>query len=163
MEFGQNKKSDVKDSVDVNKPIENPDLKKSFELFESNKSENNLKTVLNELVKANFLVLVITDEMKISNNGKDNENFVEKGSSIKFLNCYDQNQKPFLPIFTDWQEADLWLKKRDINISAFIMTTIEAFEFATNSKVSNGVIINPGSIGWEMNKEQLRNFIRDYK
>lgn len=160
--FGQNKKPDIKDKVDVNNPIENPGLNKAFGLFHSNKCEDNLMNVIDELRKAHFLVLAVTDEMKTTKDSLDNKVLVEKGSLIKFLNCYDSDRKPFLPVFTDWQEVDLWIKQRD-NISGFVMSTIEAFEFAGNDKIYHGVVINPGSVGWTMSKEQLNNFIADYK
>lgn len=160
--FGQNKKSDIKDKVDVNKPIENPGLKKAFELFHSNNCEDNLTIVIDELQKAHFLVLAAKDEMRTTKDSLDDKVLLEKGSLLKFLNCYDSDSKPFLPVFTDWQEVDLWLKQRD-NIGGFIMSTIEAFEFAGNDKIHHGVVINPGSVGWTMSKEQLNNFIEDYK
>ena len=48
-----------------------------------------------------------------------NSVIAEKGGLIKFLNCFDQDNKPFLPLFTDWQEVNLWLKNRDKNTNGF--------------------------------------------
>ena len=160
--FGQTSKPDIKDKVDVNKPIENLDLKNAFGLFNTNKCEDNLNKVIDGLLKANLLVLAVTDEMKTSKDSSNNVT-VQKGSLIKFLNCFDQNGKPFLPVFTDWQEVDLWIKQRDSTVSGFIMSTFEAFEFAKIDQNYNGVVINPGSVGWTMSKEQVKNFLDDYK
>ena len=160
--FGQNKKTDIKDKVDVNKPVENPDLKKAFELFRTNRTEDNLKKVIDGLLKANLLVLIVTDEMKTSKDSPNNLT-VEKGSLLKFLNCFDENSKPFLPAFTDWQEVDAWMKKRDNNVGGFIMTTFDIFEFAKRDSSYVGVVINPGSNPWTMKREQVLNFLNDYK
>jgi SseB protein N-terminal domain len=165
--FNRRKKDISKSSVelnkpvDINKPVENPDLKKAFERFELNKSENNLKAIINELINTHFLVLIQGDEMRLSKTDTDNGFTVEKGSKIKFLNCYDKNNKPLLPIFTDWQEVDLWLKNRDNNIHGWVMTANEAFDFAVRSQINNGVVINPGSTRWEMSKEHINNIIKE--
>ena len=159
--FGQ-KKAESDSKVDINKPIENPELKKAFETFRNEKTEENLMTVINGFLKANFLVLAITDEMETSKSGTNNV-VVEKGGLIKFLNCFDQDDKPFLPLFTDWQEVDLWLKNRDMNTSGFVMNTFEAFEFAKNDTFYNGIVINPGSNAWTMSKEKIGNFLEEYK
>ena len=57
---------------------------------------------MNEINKANFLVLILTDEMKTAN--KESQTTIEKNSLIKFLNCFDKDNNPYLPAFTDWNE-----------------------------------------------------------
>ncbi len=160
--FGQNKKTEEKEKIDLNKPVENPDLKKAFGTFNSNKSETNLQLVLSGLKKANFIVLFQADEVKTTKDQNGNT-VIDKGSVIKFINCFDKDNKPFLPLFTDWQEVDLWYKQRDASIQSFIMTTFETFEWVSNDKTYNGVVINPGSTGWTMSKEQVTYFLTDFK
>ena len=160
--FGQNKKTEEKEKIDLNKPVENPDLKKAFATFNSNKSETNLQLVLSGLKKANFIVLFQADEVKTTKDQNGNT-VIDKGSVIKFINCFDKDNKPFLPLFTDWQEVDLWYKQRDASIQSFIMTTFETFEWVSNDKTYNGVVINPGSTGWTMSKEQVTYFLTDFK
>lgn len=160
--FGQNKKTEQKENLDLNKPVENPDLKNAFVIFSSNKSETNLQLVIGGLKKANFIVLFQADEMKTTKDQHGNT-VIDKGSVIKFINCFDKENKPFLPLFTDWQEVDLWYKQRDTTIQSFIMTTFETFEWVSNNKIYNGVVINPGSTGWTMSKEQVASFLTDYK
>jgi hypothetical protein len=41
------------------------------------------------------------------------------------------------------------------------MPTVESFEWVLNNDAYNGIVINPGSTGWTMNKEQVKNFIMD--
>ena len=160
--FGQNKKTEEKEKIDLNKPVENPDLKNAFVTFSSNKSETNLQLVIGGLKKANFIVLFQADEVKTTKD-KNGNTVIDKGSVLKFINCFDKENKPFLPLFTDWQEVDLWYKQRDASIQSFIMTTFETFEWVSNDKTYNGVVINPGSTGWTMSKEQVTNFLADYK
>lgn len=160
--FGQNKKTSEKEKIDLNKPIENPDLKNAFSEFSMNKSEQNLQLVIDGLLKANFIVLFQADQLKTI---KDTNGslVIDKGSEIKFLNCFDNNKMPLLPVFTDWQEVDSWLKQRDNSIQSFIMSTFESFEWIHNDEIYTGIVINPGSTGWTMRKDQIANFLIDYK
>jgi hypothetical protein len=156
--FGQNKKTKENKYIDINKPIENPELKKSFSTFIANKNEKNLEVVVRNLIKANFIVLVYTDEMKTTKGNQTGVTIIDTGSKIKYFNIFNSDNKPFLPLFTDWQEVDLWLKTRDSYTNGFIMTSFEVFEWIATDKFYNGVVINPGSIVWTMGKDKLKNF-----
>ena len=160
--FGQMKKSKANEKIDLNKPVENPVLKNAFTKFNLAKSESNLQLIIDELQKTNFIVIFRADELKTTKDTNGNVT-IDKGSIIKFINCFDKENKPFLPLFTDWQEVDLWYKQRDKNIQSFIMTTFETFEWVSNDKFYYGVVINPASTAWTMSKEQVKNFLTDYK
>jgi hypothetical protein len=159
--FGQKNKAEEKEKIDLNKPVENPELKKAFAEFHSNKTEENLQLVIGGLIKANFIVLFNSDQVKTTSDSEGNLS-IEKGSIINFLNCFDKESKALLPVFTNWQEVDLWIKKRENNINSFIMSTFEAFEWAASSEAHVGIVINPGSTGWTMNKDQVKNFLMDF-
>ncbi len=159
--FGQKNKAEEKEKIDLNKPIENQELQKAFTEFHSNKTEENLQLIISGLIKANFIVLFNTDQLKTSSDNEGNLS-IDKGSIINFLNCFDKENKALLPVFADWQEVDLWLKKRESNINSFIMSTFEAFEWVANSDAHVGIVINPGSTGWTMNKDQVKNFLIDF-
>jgi hypothetical protein len=160
--FGNKNKFEEKEKIDLNKPVENPELKKAFAEFGLNKTEENLQLVIGRLIKANFIVLFNSDQLKTTTDIKGNL-FFDKGSVINFLYCIDKDNKALLPVFTDWQEVDLWLKKRENNIDSFIMSTFEAFEWVAIDEDYVGIVINPGSTGWTMNKEQVKNFLMDFK
>jgi hypothetical protein len=157
--FRKNNISEGTEKIDLNKPVENPDLKKAFADFSINKTEETLQLVINGLIEANLIVLFFADHIKTTKDEKGNL-FFDKGSVIEFINCVDKD-KILLPLFTDWQEVDLWIKNRESNIQSFIMPTVESFEWVLNNDAYNGIVINPGSTGWTMNKEQVKNFIMD--
>lgn len=159
--FGKKNKAEEKEKIDLNKPVENPELIKAFTEFRSNKTEENLQLVIDGLIKANFIILFYSDQLKTTTDSEGNL-FIDKGSIINFLNCFDKEDKALLPVFTDWQEVDLWITKRENNINSFIMSTFEAFEWVANSDSHVGIVINPGSTGWTMNKEKVKNFLMDF-
>jgi hypothetical protein len=72
----------------------------------------------------------------------------------------DKNNDSFQPLFTDWKEIDLWYKTRE-NITGWIMTTREIFDFVSKQKSNNGIVINPASDRWTMNAEQIELFVKD--
>jgi SseB protein N-terminal domain len=147
-------------SIDVNKPITNEALKEAFKTFNSNKKEDTLQTVIDELKKANFLVLVDKNGLNVSKTSESNDSTIEPGSVIAFLKTFDQNNDSFLPLFTDWEEIDLWVESRE-NIVGRIMTTKEAFEFVLRNQKDKGLVINPRSDKWTMDKIQIANFSKE--
>ncbi|HEY2583260.1 MAG TPA: SseB family protein [Mucilaginibacter sp.] len=149
-----------KQPIEVSKPIVNPALKKAIKVFNSNKSEKILEAVASALKKANFLVLINSEKMKVSQTTESNNQIVEKGSVIEFLKTFDENNDSFLPIFTDWNEVDLWIESRE-NIAGWIMTTTEVFSFVVKNKNDKGLVINPCSDRWAMDKEQITNFLTE--
>ena len=82
---------------------------------------------------------------------------------MKFLNCYDKDKHKFLPAFTDWGEVNNWLKQRDRNVGGLIVPALELFGFSEKDNSYDGVVINPGTIGWTMKKENIRNFLTEFK
>lgn len=149
-----------KKKIDVNTPIVNPGLKKAINIFNSNKSEKTLQIFSDELRKANFLVLIDTKELKLSNSNGAEKILFEKGSIIKFLRIFDENNEPFLPIFTDWNEIDQWIESRE-NIAGWIMSTNDVFNFVLKNKSDKGLVINVCSDKWEMSKEQIAVFLNE--
>lgn len=159
-------KNEVKDTpkpavdFDINVPIENPELVKAMNTFFVEGNEANLMKVIDSLLPAKFLVLSVNDEMETEQT--ETGTVIKKDSVLKFLQCVDNNDNVFLPLFTDWTEAGKWVQ-HDKNIGGFVMHTFEAFEFANRDGNYSGILINPGSEPWLMNTEQISNFLSDFK
>ena len=107
--------SKKKKEVNVNEPVTNPGLKNAIAVcFNANKTEANLKPVVASIKQANFLVLMYADSL-ITTPGENGNTVIEKGSKIRFINISDQQKNIYLPILTDWNEVDIWLKTREIH------------------------------------------------
>jgi len=150
-----------KEQVDVNKPVVNPGLKNAFKKFNSNKSEKTLEAVKHEIKAATFLVLINTSEINYTKSGDNEKTTVEKGSKIKFLNVFDENNNSFLPIFTDWKEIDLWLKNKE-NVAGWMMAADDVFAVVRSGSYK-GLVINLCTDKWEMTKDQINVFIEETK
>lgn len=118
-----------------------------------------MQVLTTELKRANFLVLVETNGLDASKSTESEKVLFKKGSTIKFLNTFDENNNSFIPLFTDWNEIDLWIESRE-NIVGWIMSATEAFNFVLKGK-NYGLVINPCSDRWAMNKEQITDFLKE--
>ena len=159
--FGKKSRISEVKKFDINIPVENPELIDGMNSFIKDKSENNLSKFINGLLKANFLVLTYNDEMQVEKDGKNT--VIKQNSKLKFLNCFNEDGKAFLPLFTDWKEVNVWLKEPHKNIGGFVMDTFEAFEFVKLEEDYYGIVINPGSTPWTMSNDQVNNFLKDFK
>lgn len=148
-----------KPDFDINQPVTNPELKNAFDEFYKNKSDENFIKIINGIFKAKFLAITINDEIKSSQN-KDGTTTIHEGSLIKFLLFQNDENGAVLPLFTDWSEVDLSIKERDESYHGMIMPSFEAFNFALSDY--DGLVINPGSDGWFLNKNQIQNFMNDF-
>ena len=95
---------------DINKPIENPNLKTALQKFTNERTEQNAIEIGRQLNNATFLIPINTDEMTMTD-GKKGKSVFQKGSVIKILKCFNEKSECYLPIFTDWEEIRLWTKK----------------------------------------------------
>ena len=148
-----------KESIDVKKPVTNPGLKSAISIFNSNKTETNLQKVLLEIKNATFLVLVNNDELKTTKTPKEGRVTFEAGSKLKFFKTFDEKGNAFIPLFTDWKEINLWIEVKT-GVFAWIMPTEEAFNFVLKNKTV-GLVINPCTDKWEVNNEQITNFLNE--
>ena len=146
---------------DVNKQVVNPGLKNAFKKFGLDKSEATLQAIINEIKTATFLVLINTAEMNYTKSGEGDKVMIEKGSKIKFLNTFDEHNNPFLPVFTDWTEIDLWLKSRE-GVAGWMMPVDDVFAVVRSSNYS-GLVINLCTDKWQMTRDQIDLFIKETK
>ena len=139
--------------IDVNKPVENPKLKKAISDYYQLQNSQTESQLVKELNQAIYIVAIITDEMKTSEVDKDGKTTIQKGSLIKFLLVYDSENNPLLPLFTDWDEIRKWTKE---DVGGMVMPASDAWDFVEKDGQYKGVVINPGGKSWQMNIEQIQ-------
>lgn len=94
----------------MNKPVTNPGLKKAIEGFYREKTEVNLQLFVEEFKRANFLMIILNEGLAFTPANETHSGVFEKGSTIKFYHIVDRNNNAYYPLFTDWNEIDLWVK-----------------------------------------------------
>lgn len=148
--------------VDVNKPVTNPGLKKAIEGFYHEKTEANLQLFVKEFKRANFLMIILNDGLVFTPTNEAGSGVFEKGSTIKFYHIVDTNDNAYYPLFTDWNEIDLWFKTRE-GFSGLISPAMETMQFILDAPGISGLVINPASDNWMMTREQIERFIQENK
>lgn len=145
-------------NLDINTPVENPNLKAAIQKFLQERTEKNAKELGYQLNHSTFLIAMITDEM-ITNNNEDGSSVIEKGSKIKILNCFDDKGDCYLPIFTDWEEIRLWTSQ---NVGGLMSPSKDTWEFTlSQQEIYKGILINPATTGWTLRHQEIRNLLQD--
>ena len=159
--FGSND-PEKKDGFDVNKPVSNPKLKKAITDFIRVRADVNVRLLKQELMAANFLQLVLKDGLDIKQTDEVGGSTltVEKDGLIKFLSISDAEDNSFSLLFTDWEEANLWCKGEH-DVVGWISPAREVFETALRNHDSTGVIINPGSKLIRLDRELLKELLKE--
>jgi hypothetical protein len=122
--------------------------------------EANLQILVNELKFANFLMIILKDGLQITKTDEEGNGAFEKGSTIKFYQINDVNGNTFYPLFTDWNEIDLWFKTRE-GFAGLISPATDTYKFVLKTNYIKGVVINPASDNWTMGREQIEELIKD--
>ena len=144
--------------VDLNKPVENPQLKKAINAFKANQILKTQDDLGRQLNSANYLIAILADEMKTTLGETEGQATIEKGSLIKFLNCFNEEDECFLPAFTDWEEIRLWTTQ---DVSTMVMPSADLWDFVLHGDQYAGVVINPAGTLWQMSKDNIKALQED--
>jgi len=144
-------------SLDLNIPLENREFYKLFDAYASNPSEENQNHLGLHLNQIHYLLGLFTDE-NANPMSLENQLTLTKGDTLKLLICSNDDREVFLPIFTDDTELKLWCKEP---INTLSVPAPWLWQFVLRNKNYTGVVINPGSIAWCINMEQIQSLLDD--
>lgn len=139
--------------IDVNEPVENPNLSKAIDALARDPSEHNKTILLDELNKANYLAAIIPDEMKTTEPDVDGNMVIKKNSLIKIISASDDQGNTFFPLFTDWKEIQSYIKTP---VNSWILPAKDAWYMAIKGQEYHGVVINPGGNTLPLSMEQVQ-------
>jgi hypothetical protein len=134
-------------AVDFDGTVENPGLKKAFEKIRLYNTPYYYLKVIAEIEVANFLLLVL-----------DEGRTVVSENDVNFITVTNTSGQVYFPLFTDDDDAQL-NKPADADVAAFVVDAVTAFKMTLEEDNIEGVVINPGSDQWIMNKESLNWFL----
>lgn len=89
-----------KEQTDINRPVENNELKRAFQRFYADTNAKTMMSVLGLLKKAAFLILVDTSETEFGKNDEGRIISID-GGNVKLLKCLNEKGNAYLPLFTD--------------------------------------------------------------
>ncbi len=140
--------------VDIDTPVTNPALTAAMARLGEGGDQAAIEAVLRELNRAVYLVAILLDEASVTTTSPGQATF-NKGSVIKVLNCADSNDRPLLPLFTDWDAIRKWT---NTSVSTLVMPADQAWDFALSQY--QGAVINPAGPLLELSRDQLEDLRR---
>jgi hypothetical protein len=127
-------------TVHGDEPLDNSKLKKAFEKLRLYNTEFYYRKALDEIKVANFLFLII-----------DAGNWLPD-SPVNPVVLTNAKGEVFLPLFSDDDEAQSH-RPPDIDVAAIVVDVLSVCNMVVKDDAFNGVVINPGSDDWLMNRE----------
>lgn len=140
--------------MDINVPIENPELVSSMKELKNNYTQATERNFFKKLLEAKFLAPVIIDPAPVSKNEKTTLN---KNTSISFIEIIDNEGSNFFPAFTDWEELRKWNQGEDLQTLIFTFKDYkEVILEREDEKSINGFVLNPLGQNVIFGKEQIQ-------
>ncbi|MFG1488455.1 SseB family protein [Oceanospirillum sp. HFRX-1_2] len=130
--------SQEKTQIDVNQPVENPDLLSAIDRVAREGSDESRENLIEQLFLANYLAAMFTDGLKVSPSD-GHQQTVEQGSTFGILSAENAG-KNYLVLFTDWNALGQYT---DRDVSGLILPGKDVWSFALQDDAYDGVVINP--------------------
>lgn len=124
--------------IDVNKPVENPELIKAYETMMELKSQESTLEFENQLRNAHFITPIVMEQNLAQVANEKGHLTLKEGANISFACISDQSGSQFYPLFTDWAELYKWQKNP--NQQTLIITLKDYLKMIEHVQ---GLVINP--------------------
>lgn len=141
-------------TVDVNKPIENPRLKGLLRFAAGNPTEEIMNLVYEEVaMNTRFLsVMMLSEEPETSEDGTAK---FKEGSVMQLPQLTAPDGKKFQPAFTDWQELEKW---EDMEKPKTLLLTFDDYAaLVLKNPEIQGVVVNPFSENMMIDRKILEH------
>lgn len=144
--------------IDVNKPVENPELIALFDRRSAlSTSDPAFAQIMNEIFgyianEAAFLTVIHMDKENIKPTG-DGVGVLKKSTSVTFEMLMAPDNSVFIALFTDWQNLRKWDRFATGEVSTMIMTFDQIFGLMRDNVA--GIAINPFSDNLIITRPQL--------
>ncbi len=149
--------------VDVNQPLENPELKELFRQLEGGQSEEERRQLMNRLLEeialnACFLsVIQLSEEPESQGDGKA---VFQRDTTMGFPMLTTQDGRQFYPAFIDWEELGKWEAVRGAPPKTLLLRFDDYAAMVLRDGGADGIVIDPFSHNLMLDRaylEHLRN------
>lgn len=131
---------------------ENTALAQALEAFEERAEDDTLAALLEALKEAVFIVPIPLDQEESE---QDEEGF----DIVQFLICLDEEEREFLPLFTDLDSLRSWTSDP---VQAINLAAAEAWQFILDQPSCHGAVINPAGSSFTLTREKLEALLKDW-
>ena len=126
--------------IDLNKPVENSAFKAALANHYQVQTKESAGPLFEELMKATFLLGVITDH-PLNPAATGGQMIFNKGDRVAIFEVRDESDSKLLALFSDHRELSNFSDQAN---ATFVMPTPQALDFALE-KGYQGVVVNPNS------------------
>ncbi len=150
------------DKVDVNKPLENPKLKKLLkQLHQQPYANKKMRKILDGIAEeimfhAHFLSVVHLE--KEPEHPADGKAFFPENTQVSFPLLSNKEGQDAYPVFTDWEELSKWKELGGIPPKTFILDFEEYVSMVTGHPDTVGFIINPFGNDFLVDRERMERW-----
>lgn len=143
--------------VDINKPITNPTLISAIQRMNQEKTRESHEAVLDELIlNSKFLSPVtFTPSPTVDDSGNT---VLKEDTQIQFQLLSNQEEQPFFPAFTDWEE----LRKLcgPVNQQTLVLTFDDYAGMVLRDNRAAGLVINPFGMALSFERPMLEHLVQ---
>lgn len=139
--------------------VENPAVRAAMEAYEKEDTEEVKTQLMHALNSANFLTVVLLDEVRISPIDDQGNAFIEAGSKVKTVTLKDNKGHKILPLFTDWKAINVFMANQKVQFSAWALYSGDAWKTILEKGYA-GAIINAGGKALPLLSKQVK-FLQD--
>ncbi len=140
-------------TLELNIPLTNEDFHKYLSNYLENPTEELQNTLGAHLNNMHYLLGILPNE-----SSSNDSLTLSVGSELNLLICSNDNREVFLPIFTDDIALKNWYSDP---INTLSVSAEWLWKFILRCNNYAGVVINPDTISWCIDLEQLQSLLDD--
>ena len=141
--------AEISSDLEDYSPVSNPELIEAIEAFEEDPSDDAREDLTDELQAGLYLVPVLNDA--------GGEDIPDEGESVQILVCTDEEEREFVPLFTDAEALKAWTSEP---VSAMEFSALEAWEFVLSQPECAGAVVNPAGQAFPLDRDFV-SFLRE--
>ena len=145
-------------TLDVNLPLTNDTFYILFEKYYRDPSETNQDMLAKHLNVTHYLICFIPNDATDVSLLKNIT--ISSMDDLNLLICTTEEREVFLPVFTDSRELQRFTQEPLYTLS---VPAKWLWKFTLAQKNFNGIVFNPGSIGWYISLEHISSLLEDIR
>lgn len=153
----ENSASTSQVSVTVNERLTNDTFYSLFETYYRNSTEENEDALGKHINSIEYLIAILPNDDQVPTSAPT-ELTITKAEDINFLICTTEDREVFLPAFTDSREITRYYTEPVYTLKVPAMWL---WKFVLNQGNLNGIVFNPGTIGWDISLEHIQSLLDD--
>ena len=144
-------------TLDVNETLTNNTFYSLFSAYYRHSTIENEDALGAHINSIDYLIAILPEDPSFDCSNEKSLTVTEM-DDLNFLICTTKDREVFLPVFTDSRELTRWYHEPVYTIR---VPAVWLWQFVLKQGNFNGIVFNPGSIGWDINLEHIQSLLDD--